>query len=177
MSFSWWDDEVLFSEGDLLFGIGGLRGGEKLLGMFFKRQKIEGIFDVAMKEVVPGEIRLSDGRGLPFGYAMVVPPFVGAEVVKASGLGNAKGFIEVKDTYQTLSYPNVYAVGIATAVNAPWQSANAVGVPKTGFPVDDGARGGRQHRVTDPGRAAEQGGELRRHAGRLHQWTPATTAS
>src|SRR4029453_8067406 len=68
-------------------------------------------------EVLPGEIRLSDARTLPFRYAMVVPPFVGAEVVNASGLGNAKGFIEVKDTYQTLSYPNVYAVGIATAVN------------------------------------------------------------
>lgn len=92
---------------------------------------------------------------------MVVPPFVGAEVVKASGLGNAKGFIEVKDTYQTLSYPNVYAVGIATAVNAPWQSANAVGVPKDRAPGgDNGTRGGRQHRVTDPGRAAKQGGEL-----------------
>jgi sulfide:quinone oxidoreductase len=122
------------------FGIGGLPGGEKLLGMFFKRQRIEGIFDVAMDEVVPGEIRLSDGRTLPFTYAMVVPPFLGAEVVKASGLGNAKGFIEVSDTYQTLAHPNVYAVGVATAVNAPWQSANAVGVPKTGFPAETMAR-------------------------------------
>ena len=60
---------------------------------------------------------------------MVVPPFVGADVVKASGLGNAKGFIEVKPTYQTHTHPNVYAVGIATAVNAPWESANALGVP------------------------------------------------
>src|SRR6266568_2138805 len=118
------------------FGIGGLPGGEKLLGMFFRRQKIEGIFDVAMEEVAPGEIRLADGRKLPFKYAMVVPPFVGAEVVNASGLGNAKGFIEVKDTYQTLAYPNVYAVGIAAAVNAPWTTANAVGVPKTGFPAE-----------------------------------------
>ncbi len=118
------------------FGIGGLPGGEKLLGMFFRRQKIEGVFDVAMEEVVPGEVRLSDGRKLPFKYAMVVPPFIGAEVVKASGLGNARGFIDVKDTYQTLAHPNVYAVGIAAAVNAPWTSANAVGVPKTGFPAE-----------------------------------------
>jgi NADH dehydrogenase FAD-containing subunit len=122
------------------FGIGGLPGGERLLGMFFRRQKIDGIFDVALDEVAPGEIRLSDGGTLPFKYAMVVPPFVGAEVVKASGLGNPKGFIEVRDTYQTLAHPNVYAVGIATAVNAPWQSANAVGVPKTGFPAETMAR-------------------------------------
>jgi sulfide:quinone oxidoreductase len=118
------------------FGIGGLPGGEKMLGMFFRRQKIDGIFDVAMEEIVPGEMRLADGRKLPFKYAMVVPPFIGAEVVKASGLGNPKGFIDVKDTYQTLAHPNVYAVGIAAAVNAPWTTANAVGVPKTGFPAE-----------------------------------------
>jgi sulfide:quinone oxidoreductase len=122
------------------FGIGGLPGGERLLGMFFKQQKIEGIFDVAMEEVLPGAIRLADGRTLPFKYAMVVPPYIGAEVVGASGLGNASRFIEVKDTYQTLSHPNVYAVGIATAVDSPWNSANAVGVPKTGFPSETMAR-------------------------------------
>jgi len=122
------------------FGIGGLPGGEKLLAMFLKRQKIKGIFDVAMDEIIPGEMRLADGRKLPFRYAMVVPPFIGAEVVNASGLGNPRGFIEVKDTYQTLSNPNVYAVGIAAAVNAPWTTANAVGVPKTGFPAETMAR-------------------------------------
>jgi len=122
------------------FGIGGLPGGEKLLGMFLKRQRIRGIFDVAMAEILPGEMRLSDGRRLPFRYAMVVPPFIGAEVVTASGLGNPKGFIEVMDTYQTIGHSNVYAVGIATAVNAPWTTANAVGVPKTGFPAETMAR-------------------------------------
>jgi sulfide:quinone oxidoreductase len=118
------------------FGIGGLPGGEKMLGMFFRRQKIDAIWDVGMEEIVPGEMRLSDGRNVPFRYAMVVPPFVGAEVVRASGLGNARGFIDVEDTYQTIEYPNVYAVGIAAEVNAPWTTANAVGVPKTGFPAE-----------------------------------------
>jgi sulfide:quinone oxidoreductase len=122
------------------WGIGGLPGGEKLLGMFLRSQRIHAIWDVGMQEVVPGEVRLSDGRTLPFRYAMIVPPFIGADVVTASGLGNPRGFIEVKDTYQTLTHPNVYAVGIATAVNAPWTSANAVGVPKTGFPAETMAR-------------------------------------
>lgn len=118
------------------FGIGGLPGGEKLLDMFFTHTKIRGVFDVAMEEIAPGEIRLTDGARIPFRYAMIVPPFLGAEVVNASGLGNPKGFIDVKDTYQTLEHTNVYAVGIAAAVNAPWQTANAVGVPKTGFPAE-----------------------------------------
>lgn len=122
------------------FGIGGLPGGEKLLGMFFKMQRIEGVFDVAMEEIIPGELRLADGRKLSFRYAMIVPPFVGSEVVRASGLGNSKGFIDVKDTYQTVEHPNVYAVGIAVAVSPPWQTATSVGVPKTGFPAETMAR-------------------------------------
>jgi Phosphoribosyl transferase domain len=69
-----------------------------------------------------------------FGIGQFYLDFAQADVVNASGLGNPKGFIEVKDTYQTLAYPNMYAVGIGAAVNAPWQTANAVGVPKTGFP-------------------------------------------
>jgi sulfide:quinone oxidoreductase len=93
-----------------------------------------------MEEIVPGEVRLANGRKLPFSYAMIVPPFAGAEVVNASGLGNSKGFVEVKDTYQTLQHPNIYAFGIAVAVNPPWQTASPVGVPKTGFPAETMAR-------------------------------------
>lgn len=122
------------------FGIGGLPHGEALLGMFFKHTGIEPIFDVAMDEVVPGELRLADGRRLPYAYAMIVPPFVGAPVIGASGLGNARGFVEVRPTYQLPEHDDVYAVGIATAVNVPWQTANAVGVPKTGFPAETMAR-------------------------------------
>jgi sulfide:quinone oxidoreductase len=118
------------------FGIGGLPGGERLLGMFLKHTGIQAILDTATQEVAPGEIRLADGRRLPYRYAVVVPPFVGADVVRASGLGNPSGFVEVEDTYQTKVAPNVYAVGIGTAVTPPWQTANPVGVPKTGFPAE-----------------------------------------
>jgi sulfide:quinone oxidoreductase len=118
------------------FGIGGLAGGQKMLELFFRMTGIRSVFDVAMEEVAPGELRLQDGRRFPFRYAMIVPPFVGADLVKDSGIGNQRGFVDVKDTYQTLPYPNVYAVGIAAAVSAPWHTANAVGVPKTGFPSE-----------------------------------------
>ena len=44
--------------------------------------------------------------------------------------------MKVRDTYQTEAYDDVYAVGIAAAVNAPWTTATAVGVPKTGLPTE-----------------------------------------
>ena len=63
--------------------------------MFFKRQKIEGIFNVAMHEVAPGEVGLYDGRRA-VGQARdrSSRPFVGAEMVEAWGHENPKGFIE-----------------------------------------------------------------------------------
>jgi len=89
---------------------------------------------------VAGELRLGDGRRLLFHYAVVVPPFVGAEVVRTSGLGNPGGFVEVQDTYQTKAFPSINAVGVGTAVSVPWQTANPVGVPKTGFRLSGDAQ-------------------------------------
>jgi sulfide:quinone oxidoreductase len=68
---------------------------------------------------------------------MIVPPFLGADVVRSNTtLANAAGFVPVRDTYQSTAYDNVYAVGLAAAVNVPWTTPVAVGVPKTGFPTE-----------------------------------------
>jgi sulfide:quinone oxidoreductase len=123
------------------FGIGGLRGGEKMLGFFFKKLGVNFIGGAAMQEVVPGEVHLADGRALPYKYAMIMPPFLGADMVRRSnGLGDTKGLIPVKPNYQHASLPNIYAAGASVAVNPPWQTPIAVGVPKTGFPAEVMAR-------------------------------------
>jgi sulfide:quinone oxidoreductase len=68
---------------------------------------------------------------------MIVPPFVGQQVIKdATEIADAKGYVEVRDTYQTLTRDEVYAVGIAVAVDVPFQTPTPVGVPKTGFPAE-----------------------------------------
>lgn len=123
------------------FGIGGLPGGERLLKMFLKKEGIEAITGVAMHEIAPGKLQLADGRVLDHAYAMIVPPFAGQEVVAAvSGLTDDKGFVLVHDTYASRAYPDIYAVGVAAAVQAPWTTAIPVGVPKTGFPTEAQAR-------------------------------------
>jgi NADH dehydrogenase FAD-containing subunit len=119
------------------FGIGGLPGGEKLLGMFLRKEGIQAVTGAAMAEVGPGKLRLEDGRSLEFAYAMIVPPFVGQGVVRSvEGLADDNGYVPVHDTYQSVAYPDVYAVGIAAAVTVPWTTAVPVGVPKTGFPTE-----------------------------------------
>ncbi len=122
------------------FGIGGLPGGEKLLGMFLRKEGITAHTGVAMSEITPGRLSLDGGPELDFSYAMIVPPFVGQPVVRAvPELADANGYVTVRDTYQSTVYSNVYAVGIAAGVSAPWTSAVPVGVPKTGFPTEQQA--------------------------------------
>ena len=122
------------------FGIGGLPHGEALLGMFLKKERIAAVVNVPMDHVDEGRLVLADGRGLDFKYAMIVPPFVGQEVVKkATDIADDKGYVKVRDTYQTETYDDVYAVGIAAAVDVPWQTPTPVGIPKTGFPTEQQA--------------------------------------
>ncbi|MDA8276835.1 MAG: FAD-dependent oxidoreductase [Actinomycetota bacterium] len=119
------------------FGIGGLPHGETMLGAFLKKEAITAHVNVAIDSVEEGRINLNDGSKINFAYSMIVPPFIGADVVKqTSEISDVKGYVKVKDTYQTEAYDNVYAVGIAAAVDAPWQTPTPVGIPKTGFPTE-----------------------------------------
>jgi hypothetical protein len=93
------------------FGIGGLPGGERLLGLFCRKERIRTITGAAMREVTPGKLALADGQVLDFSYAMIVPPFVGQDVVRAvPGLADENGYVPVHDTYQSAAYPNICAV-------------------------------------------------------------------
>ncbi len=122
------------------FGIGGLPHGEQLLGMFMRKEKITTVGDVAIREIDDGRLTLTDDRTIDFAYAMIVPPFIGQEVVHTvPGLADAKGYVTVRDTYQSIDHDEIYAVGIAAAVDAPWHTANPIGIPKTGFPTEQQA--------------------------------------
>jgi NADH dehydrogenase FAD-containing subunit len=122
------------------FGIGGLPHGEQLLGLFMKKERITSIGDVSIASIDDGRITLGDDRTLDYAYAMIVPPFIGQEVVHTvPGLADVNGYVTVRDTYQAVGHDDIYAVGIAAAVDVPWQTANPVGIPKTGFPTEQQA--------------------------------------
>ena len=119
------------------FGIGGLPHGEALLSMFLRKERITAVMSTAMDHVDQGSLVLADGRKIGFSYAMIVPPFIGQEVIRAATeIANEKGYVQVRDTYQTKARDEVYAVGIAAAVDVPWQTPTPVGIPKTGFPTE-----------------------------------------
>lgn len=122
------------------FGIGGLPHGEQLLGMFLKKEGIETRLSTGIDHVDDGALVLADGETLPFSFGMVVPPFLGQEFLRdADGLADEKGYVTVRDTYQSEKYDDVYAVGVAAAVEVPWSTSVPVGIPKTGFPTEQQA--------------------------------------
>jgi len=119
------------------FGIGGLPHGEGLLGMFLNKERIGARVGAAMDHVADDAVVLTDGTEIPFRYAMIVPPFLGQEVIRATAsISDEKGYVRVRPTYQTEKYDDVYAVGIAAAVEVPWQTQVPVGIPKTGYPTE-----------------------------------------
>ena len=120
------------------FGLGGLPHGETLLRMFTKKERIETRIGVAIDHVAPDALVLTDGTELPSKYTMVVPPFLGQQVVAdtAALAPDEKGFLPVRATYQSEKYDDVYIVGIAAKVAVPWQTAIPVGIPKTGYPTE-----------------------------------------
>ncbi len=120
------------------FGIDGMPGGESMLKMFMKLYNIEWITDASIETIEDNKITLKDGTELPYKLAMLMPPFEGAQVMKDSPkLVDAKGFVETTDTYQHVTYKNVFAAGLAVKVPAPFEiKKTAFGVPKTGYPSD-----------------------------------------
>jgi sulfide:quinone oxidoreductase len=119
------------------FGIGGLPHGEDLLGMFLKKEGIEVRLNASMTAVDTDAVHLEDGRAVPFDFAMIVPPFVGQDFLRdVPGLADDKGYVKVRDTYQSEADDDIYSVGIAAQVAVPWQTPTPVGIPKTGFPTE-----------------------------------------
>ena len=119
------------------FGIGGLPHGDQLLGMFLKKEKITPYINQSIEYVDQGMLQTAEGKKHTFKYSMIIPPFVGQDFLKKTeGLANAGGFVEVRPTYQSMKWDNIYAVGLAAAVTAPWTTPTPVGIPKTGFPTE-----------------------------------------
>ncbi len=123
------------------FGIGGFGNGTKMTEMFFKHLNIDGVTNAAVEEFTKDEVHLENGQRVPFKYAMFAPRFVGVDPVRAlTEITNAGGFVKVSPEYRTEAYPEVYAAGVAVALEPPEKTAVPCGVPKTGYLSEEMAR-------------------------------------
>ncbi len=132
------------------FGIGGLKWAQGMTEWFFRHTGIDWVVDAVLEKVSPGQVWLHQGhrhraastnesvedlsgKSLPFKYAMIIPPFLGAEAVRRSCLGNDKGFIVTDEYFRHVRHPNVFAAGVSVAVAPPAPCPAGCAVPKTGY--------------------------------------------
>lgn len=132
------------------FGIGGLGKGKAMTEWFFRHTKIDWVLNAVIERVDPGKLWLKrgqlyrhneqhghpvnvSGQSMPFNYAMIIPAFTGVDAVRASGLGNARGFIVVDEYFRHTKFTNVFAAGVAVAVSPPAPCEAGCAVPKTGY--------------------------------------------
>lgn len=121
------------------FGIDGMPGGEKMLKAFMKMFHIHYHTQVAIKEVTPDSVILSNGEEIKSSLTQLMPPFIGVDFVRNSPSLHAdkNGYIPVESTYRHKELDNVWAAGIAVQVPLPFECKNIpYSTPKTGYPSD-----------------------------------------
>lgn len=122
------------------FGIDGMPMGKTMLTSFMKMFNIHYRTEVAIEEVEAKQVRLSSGEVLESEFTMLMPPFVGVDLVMNSpGLTpTPTGYIPVEETYQHPTVKNVWAAGIAVQVDLPFKPGKVpFSSPKTGYPSDE----------------------------------------
>ncbi len=114
-------------------GVSQVKNAQKLTEALLRKRGIEVITHAAITAIAPDSITLDDGRTIPQQYAMILPAFRGASFIQATpGLGNEKGFIPVRPTYQHPDFPSVYALGVTVNLTQPEQFPVPIGLPKSG---------------------------------------------
>ncbi|HET7897253.1 MAG TPA: hypothetical protein VFL47_06280, partial [Flavisolibacter sp.] len=87
-----------------------------------------------------GEVVLTSGEHLPSKFTMLMPPFVGVDLVKNSPElePESNGFLNVLPSYRHRKFSNVWVAGLTVNVPPPFkQGAVPFNVPKTGYPSDE----------------------------------------
>jgi sulfide:quinone oxidoreductase len=132
------------------FGLGGFGNAQKMTEQFFKMLGIQAELNAKVREITQDEIRLEDGRKLPFTYSMLAPAFRGVPAVRAAkDITNQGGWVKTDGYYRTEPYSEVYAAGVAVALNPPAETPVPCGVPKTGYLSEEMAKVAAHNIVAD----------------------------
>lgn len=122
------------------FGIDGMPMGEMMLKSFMKMFNIHYRTRVGVKEVKADRVILSNDEELESKFTMLMPPFIGVDLVRNSpGLkATATGYLQAGDDYRLIHKDNVWVAGIAVDVKLPFTPKEVpFSSPKTGYPSDE----------------------------------------
>lgn len=122
------------------FGIDGMPMGEMMLKSFMKMFNIHYRTQVGVKEVKADRVILSNDEELMSKFTMLMPPFIGVDLVRNSpGLhATPTGYLQAGDDYRLIHKDNVWVAGIAVDVKLPFTpKVIPFSSPKTGYPSDE----------------------------------------
>ena len=97
-------------------GTGQFGEGGGAVARLMKHAKITVLTNARVEAVRAHEIQLDGGRTLPFAYAMLTPPFLGIDPVRAcADIVDPRGLVVVDEHLRT-TRPDVFAAGIAVSM-------------------------------------------------------------
>lgn len=114
-------------------GVAGLKQARELTADLMAERGVAVISNAVITRVDGDQISLAEGAPLPYRYAMILPAFRGAELIRhVPDLGNNQGFIPVLPTQRHVRFPEIYAAGVAVQLAQPDPTLVPIGMPKSG---------------------------------------------
>ncbi len=127
-------------------GLDGVGDTKSLMESEFRNRHISWITNAKIKQVSANEMTVEqvDDAGatlkmhsLPFGYAMILPPFRGVAAIRGlEKLVNPRGFVLIDEHQRNPAYPEVFGIGVCVAIPPVGPTPVPVGTPKTGFMIE-----------------------------------------
>lgn len=100
---------------------------------FARHLDVRAVTGASVRQITRTDVHLADGQVLPFAYAMLVPSFLGVQVVRACDrITSPSGFVRVNDFCHTEPYPEVFAAGSAVTARHPDSARSLVAEPTVG---------------------------------------------
>jgi sulfide:quinone oxidoreductase len=113
-------------------GIANMAHSQTLTEALMNKRGIATLTNAQIVNISSDHIFLADGQSFGFAYSMILPAFRGAKFVKASGLGNERGFLPVLPTMRHRDYPEIYGVGVSVHLGQINDTQVSIGTPKSG---------------------------------------------
>ena len=127
-------------------GLDGVGDTKSLLESELRERHIKWVTNSRVTGVEEGMMHVEEvgedgavkkAHDLPFGFAMILPPFRGVKAVFGiEGLTNPRGFILADKHQRNPTFRNVYSLGVCVAIPPIGPTPVPVGVPKTGFMIE-----------------------------------------
>jgi sulfide:quinone oxidoreductase len=132
-------------------GLGGVGDTKGMLESIMRDRDIKWITNAKVDRIADGSVEVTEvnedgsvkkAHHLPSRFTMFIPGFRGVDCLRdesgkwIEGLCNPRGFVLIDKHQRNPAYPEIFAVGVCTAIPAVEATPVPVGVPKTGYMIE-----------------------------------------